>query len=408
MPQFVFVFDFDQTLIMSDSSGQPNLSLDYNTNDCMIQEIIQMLQSLKARNIPVYVNTQGIANQVEQYLKYRLSPFGVHFKDLIKDVFGSNNIDDILNPFPGKTLTEINKMMKQIQNKAKKHSLIVPHTISTLWTIRKTQILDKIAVQEKTAKKNVYFFDDCAMNILYAQSKGYKNSFVIFDPKYPQNHPHFGNPDFNIEDFRYCAFTLLLVYRIVQKLPLKNKGTGAGGANTNKYGKQFENNTDSSDHLIKEGFQKDILGYSKIFVDKKVIFTTQSDFKKYMNVKFGKKVFRHPDEAFIIEFNSGKIALFIVEKKRQGTEGSVETKLWAAPSLKREYEIVLGETFKVDYALCLNEFLYKRLYSLVGDKEEKQKYKCLVQILTESDIQIYNGNEQNYSKKLIEQVLKID
>lgn len=82
--------------------------------------------------------------------------------------------------------------------------------------------------------------------------------------------------------------------------------------------------------------------------------------------------------------------------------------MWAAPSLKREYEIVLGETFKVDYALCLNEFLYKRLYSLLGDKEEKQKYKCLVQILKESDIQIYNGNEQNYSKKLIEQVLKID
>ena len=47
----------------------------------------------------------------------------------------------------------------------------------------------------------------------------------------------------------------------------------------------------------------------------------------------------------------------ILEKKEQNVEGSVETKLWSGPSLKREYELVLGNDFKVHYGFCVSEFL---------------------------------------------------
>ena len=37
---------------------------------------------------------------------------------------------------------------------------------------------------------------------------------------------------------------------------LVNKGTGAGGANTNLYGKEFEYKTDNKINLLTEGFEE--------------------------------------------------------------------------------------------------------------------------------------------------------
>ena len=37
---------------------------------------------------------------------------------------------------------------------------------------------------------------------------------------------------------------------------IKNKGTGAGGANTNLYGKSFEEKTSNKTRLIKSGFEE--------------------------------------------------------------------------------------------------------------------------------------------------------
>ena len=42
---------------------------------------------------------------------------------------------------------------------------------------------------------------------------------------------------------------------------------------------------------------------------------------------------------------------------------SVETKLWYGPSLKREYELVLGTEFEVFYGFCVSEFLKNKLIS---------------------------------------------
>jgi len=70
--------------------------------------------------------------------------------------------------------------------------------------------------------------------------------------------------------------------------------------------------------------------------------------------------------------------------------GSVETKLWASPSLKREYELVLGVSFEMQYYLCINLYLQKLLLS------QNKKYLILNQILKENNISVLFGDEDSY------------
>lgn len=191
-------------------------------------------------------------------------------------------------------------------------------------------------------------------------------------------------------------------------MEVSNKGTGAGGANTNLYGKQFEENTNNTARLLYQGFMKIPLpqtksknpkssGHylSKTFDgDKHVVFVLQNGLKKYMKHKYNIDVFRCPDEAYIIEYTSGKKVIKIVEKKEQRVDGSVETKLWSGPSLKREYELVLGNDFEVHYAFCVSEFLNKKLQS------DDKKYTILQTILQENNIVCLFGDECDYFEKL--------
>jgi hypothetical protein len=136
-----------------------------------------------------------------------------------------------------------------------------------------------------------------------------------------------------------------------------NKGTGAGGANTNYHGKKFEEKTNNQQRLLEIGYSKNSFTkkpkktyyyyLSKTFEDKTIVFVLQNGLKLYMKKKYNIELFRCPDEAYIIEYNSGRKVIKILEKKEQNVEGSVETKLWSGPSLKREYELVLGTEFEV-------------------------------------------------------------
>ena len=183
-----------------------------------------------------------------------------------------------------------------------------------------------------------------------------------------------------------------------------NKGTGAGGANTNYYGKRFEEKTNNQPRLIAMGYTN--LPYSKkpkkandyylskTFEDKTVVFVLQNGLKKYVKFKYNIDLFRCPDEAYIIEYTSGRKVIKIVEKKEQKVEGSVETKLWAGPSLKREYELVLGAEFEVFYGFCVNAFLKQKLVS--NDK----KYTILHTILGETQIEVLFGDDENYFETL--------
>lgn len=186
-----------------------------------------------------------------------------------------------------------------------------------------------------------------------------------------------------------------------------NKGTGAGGSNTNYYGKMFEDKTNNEIRLIEEGFTKKIFDdkksknpkkfdyyLQKVHEDKSITFVLQNGLKRYMKIKYDIELFRCPDEAYIVEYNDGRKIIKILEKKEQNVEGSVETKLWSGPSLKREYEIVLGEEFKVFYGFCVSGFLKKKLTS--NDK----KFLTLNRILYESQIDVLFGDDKDYFELL--------
>ena len=179
-----------------------------------------------------------------------------------------------------------------------------------------------------------------------------------------------------------------------------NKGTGAGGANTNYYGKKFEEKTNNQQRLLEMGYTKNSFTkkpkkaydyyLSKTFEDKTIVFVLQNGLKMYMKNKYNIDLFRCPDEAYIIEYTSGRKVIKILEKKEQNVEGSVETKLWSGPSLKREYELVLGVEFEVFYGFCLSEFLKNKIIS------NEKKYTILNTIFNENNIAVLFGDDENY------------
>jgi len=169
-----------------------------------------------------------------------------------------------------------------------------------------------------------------------------------------------------------------------------NRGTGAGGANTNYHGKLFEEKTNNTQRLLEQGYVSHDYYVSKTFEDKTVVFVLQSGLKKYMEEEYNIKLFRYPDEAYIIKYANGRKVIKILEKKAQNVDGSVETKLWSGPSLKREYELVLGPDFEVYYGYCVSKFLQKKLIS------NKPKYAILNTILNEHNIAVLFGDDDDY------------
>lgn len=179
-----------------------------------------------------------------------------------------------------------------------------------------------------------------------------------------------------------------------------NKGTGAGGTNTNYYGKKFEEKTNNEKRLLDIGYnrfeEKKKYYLSKTFEDKTITFVLQSGLKPYMKSKYNIDLFRCPDEAYIIDYKCGRKVIKILEKKEQNVEGSVETKLWSGPSLKREYELVLGPEFEVSYGFCLSDFLKHKLLS------QKPKYTILNKIFDENNISVLFGDDEDYFETLDE------
>jgi hypothetical protein len=182
---------------------------------------------------------------------------------------------------------------------------------------------------------------------------------------------------------------------------LVNRGTGAGGANTNLYGKQFEEKTNTEGDLVRQGFtqeswtkkpKKHEVYWQKAGADKTTYFVLQNGLKTFMKNKYDIELFRCPDEAYIFEYKTGRKVIKILEKKEQNVEGSVETKLWAGPALKREYELMLPG-WEVHYGFCLSAFLAEKMMS--GDK----KYTVLGTILEEAGITWLSGDDEDYFMK---------
>ncbi len=185
--------------------------------------------------------------------------------------------------------------------------------------------------------------------------------------------------------------------------PIVNRGTGAGGANTNKNGKSFEQKTENESRLLSNGFVRKPIpgtrGKSAFYLekstgtDKSIIYLTQGGLKTYFAHFFKKELFRHPDEAYL--FRDGeKYTLKVLEKKNQNVEGSVDTKLCTAHHFKREYQICLGPEFQVEYAFCVSEFL-KRYYT-----SSDKKWIVMRTIHQEEGTVVLFGDDADYYEKL--------
>ena len=170
---------------------------------------------------------------------------------------------------------------------------------------------------------------------------------------------------------------------------IQNKGTGAGGANTNANGLPYEEMTDLSNCYNKTETKKHSSKIKFPNCDNEFITTKQSHLFKYMDTKMNKKIkkahgCKNPDECFINEKNK---CIYIIEKKFQQTSGSVcekiqtpDFKIWQYKRTFPEYNIV--------YIYCLSEWF-------------KNNCKAELEYLSEKKIPVFFGNSECYKEDII-------
>lgn len=172
---------------------------------------------------------------------------------------------------------------------------------------------------------------------------------------------------------------------------IENKGTGAGGANTNKNGIPYEKITDLKDEftiLEKNKF------FSKIkFKNNEKVFirTEQSNLFKYMKNHINSNITpahgcKNPDECYI--FND---TIFIIEKKFQQVSGSVCEKIQTPHFKKWQYERTFPN-YNVIYMYCLSDWF-------------RENCKSELEYLNYLNIPIFWGNCKNYKNKIIEFII---
>ena len=178
-----------------------------------------------------------------------------------------------------------------------------------------------------------------------------------------------------------------------------NRGTGAGGAQTNGNGLAWEERTSNERNLAEKfGFTRTSLGAGKTmyylckrFENVQVVFTTQHGLKKILKDSHDVTLGWNPDEAYIIQKN-GKTVLKILEKKHQNTAGSVDTKLLAGPMIRDSYKITVPSDWDVEYAFCVNNYFRNNVFN--NDRKHIQK------LLAEQNIPIFYGEDADYFEKL--------
>ena len=175
---------------------------------------------------------------------------------------------------------------------------------------------------------------------------------------------------------------------------LNNKGTGAGGKNTNINGLSYEDKTnleelysestydkkDNTKTIKFKGYQYELYNVNK------------SNLYKFME-KNGEKNdklqpaagCKNPDEAYI---DKNRKKLFIIEKKFQQTPGSVDEKIQTGPFKKLHYSKQFPN-YHVIYIYCLSDWF------------KRDEYISVLDYLKENDIPVYWGTDINYKEDIV-------
>jgi translation elongation factor P/translation initiation factor 5A len=177
---------------------------------------------------------------------------------------------------------------------------------------------------------------------------------------------------------------------------IKNRGTGAGGSNTNRNGLSYEELTE-----IKENSRYKVIDNIKL--DKKVIQVididgqqfiklTKNDLKKYMikNNEYNvNKKSLQPDECYVSEDNK---IINIIEKKFQQGPGSCDEKIQTAV-FKEWFYKKLYPNYKIKYCYCLSNWF------------KKDKYEPEIIFLKEKGFEVFWGNDESYINNILDWII---
>lgn len=159
-----------------------------------------------------------------------------------------------------------------------------------------------------------------------------------------------------------------------------NRGTGAGGAETNRSGISFEEATNFSPILKEKGFTDYPLRGSRypcLYSYKhgyNCYFVRQYDLKRLLISLFPEvekcKQLPRPDEAMLL-VSDVKVVLNVMEKKNQNKAGSVAEKIKGGPITRDVYreEIALcfnlgGRYLQVNFAYLLSDYLVNTYFQV--------------------------------------------
>lgn len=170
---------------------------------------------------------------------------------------------------------------------------------------------------------------------------------------------------------------------------IKNKGTGAGGSNTNKNGIPYEELTDLDDRITI--LEKGKFSSKIIFDDNKKSFikTKQFNLFKCMKDDISTDIqkahgCKNPDECYIDRELKN---IFIIEKKFQQCSGSVCEKIQTAGFKSRHYNKTFPK-YNVIYMYCLSDWF-------------KENCKAELEYLKDINIPVFWGGSERYKDDII-------
>lgn len=176
--------------------------------------------------------------------------------------------------------------------------------------------------------------------------------------------------------------------------PVSNRGTGAGGSNTNKNGLPYEELTDlESEYTVISSDDKHSKNIQFSASDRIFKMTKQSGLFKCMNTHVNKEVAKghgckNPDECYIDEESK---TIFILEKKFQQVSGSVCEKIQTSDFKIWQYNRTFPE-YKIVYLYCISDWF-------------KENCKAELEYLEYKKVQVFWGNDKNYKSKVIDFML---
>tara|TARA_B110000285_G_C14740972_1_gene430738 strand:- start:41 stop:619 length:579 start_codon:yes stop_codon:yes gene_type:complete len=177
---------------------------------------------------------------------------------------------------------------------------------------------------------------------------------------------------------------------VIDNEQLINKGTGAGGANTNANGLPYEIMTDLSDRYTVVNVNTNIKNIRFSNSDKIYVTPlTKKKFLKMMSNELESNIApahgcKEPDEVYVDIINH---VIFIIEKKFQNKTGSVCEKIQTPHFKKWQYERMFP-SYNIVYIYCLSTWF-------------RENCQSELEYLEYLNIPVFWGNDNNYKDNII-------